>query len=124
MPVFRSSILGLLAALSLAAHAGEVTVSAAASLTNAFKDIVPLFESANPGAKVHLNFGASGALLAQITQADVEGWDASDERIAAFNQRLSENFSRRANRDNRQITFKSVNITDDAVELVFNVKRV
>ena len=68
MPVFRSSILGLLAALSLAAHAGEVTVSAAASLTNAFKDIVPLFESANPGAKVHLNFGASGALLAQIAK--------------------------------------------------------
>lgn len=68
MPEFRSSILGLLAALSLAAHAGEVTVSAAASLTNAFKDIVPLFESANPGAKVHLNFGASGALLAQIAK--------------------------------------------------------
>ncbi|HRH89657.1 MAG TPA: molybdate ABC transporter substrate-binding protein [Rubrivivax sp.] len=68
MPLFRSSILGLLAALSLAAHAGEVTVSAAASLTNAFKDIVPLFESANPGAKVHLNFGASGALLAQIAK--------------------------------------------------------
>lgn len=67
---------------------------------------------------------SDGALLAQITQADVEGWDASDARIAAFNQRLSENFSRRANRDNRQITFKSVNITDDAVALVFNVKRV
>ncbi len=66
---------------------------------------------------------SDGTLLAQITQADVEGWDATDERIAAFNQRLADNFSKRANRDNKQITYKSVNITDDDVELVFNIKR-
>lgn len=54
--------------LSLAAHAGDVTVSAAASLGNAFKDIAPLFEAAHPGVRLQLNFGASGALLAQIAK--------------------------------------------------------
>lgn len=53
---------------SLAAQAGEITVSAAASLTSAFRDIAPLFEAAHPGTKVQLNFGASGALLAQIAK--------------------------------------------------------
>lgn len=64
-----------------------------------------------------------GALLAQVTQADIEGWDASNERIAQFNQRLAENFSRRANRDNQQITVTAVNITDTELEVTFNAKR-
>lgn len=64
-----------------------------------------------------------GTLLAQITQANIEGWDASDERIARFNERLANNFSRRANRENSPITFKSVTVTDDAVEVIFNIKR-
>ncbi len=53
---------------ALGAQAGDITVSAAASLTNAFRDIAPLFEAAHPGTKVLLNFGASGALLAQIAK--------------------------------------------------------
>jgi len=53
---------------ALAAQAADVTVSAAASLTNAFRDIAPLFEAAHPGTKLQLNFGASGALLAQIAK--------------------------------------------------------
>lgn len=48
--------------------AGELTVSAAASLTNAFKDIAHSYEAANPGRKVLLNFGASGALLQQMAK--------------------------------------------------------
>ncbi|MFO1296617.1 MAG: hypothetical protein U1F25_09160 [Rubrivivax sp.] len=46
-----------------AAHAADLTLSVAASSTNAFKDIAPLFEAANPGTKLQMNFGASGALL-------------------------------------------------------------
>ena len=53
---------------SLAALAADLTVSAAASLTNAFTDIGPLYEAANPGARVLFNFGASGALLQQIAK--------------------------------------------------------
>ncbi len=66
--------------VSLAAQAGEITVSAAASLSNAFKDIAPLFEAAHPGSKVQLNFGASGALLAQIAKgAPADVFVSADE---------------------------------------------
>ena len=68
MTSLRLFALLLASGVSLAAQAGEITVSAAASLSNAFKDIAPLFEAAHPGNKVQLNFGASGALLAQIAK--------------------------------------------------------
>ena len=68
MTSLRLFALLLASSVSLAAQAGEITVSAAASLSNAFKDIAPLFEAAHPGSKVQLNFGASGALLAQIAK--------------------------------------------------------
>jgi molybdate transport system substrate-binding protein len=60
-----AAVFGLVA---LRAGAAELTVSAAASLTNAFKELAPLFEAQHPGTKVQLNFGASGALLQQIAR--------------------------------------------------------
>lgn len=59
---------GLATVLSLAANAADLTVSAAASLTHAFKELAPLFEAANPGTKLQYNFAASGALLQQIVK--------------------------------------------------------
>jgi molybdate transport system substrate-binding protein len=50
------------------ARAADLTVSAAASLTNAFRELAPLYEAQNPGTRVLLNFGASGALLQQIAK--------------------------------------------------------
>lgn len=47
---------------------GEVTVFAASSLTDAFKEIGTAFEGANPGTKVTLNFGASSQLRTQLDQ--------------------------------------------------------
>lgn len=64
---FLGSALGaVLVACSTFACAAEITVSAAASLTDAFKEIATAFEQSRPGAKVTLNFGASGQLLQQI----------------------------------------------------------
>jgi molybdate transport system substrate-binding protein len=48
------------------ARAGELIVSAAASLTNVLQDLGKEFETANPGEKVVFNFGASGSLLQQM----------------------------------------------------------
>lgn len=45
---------------------GEVTVSAAASLKEAFTTIATDFEAANPGTTVTINFGSSGELATQI----------------------------------------------------------
>lgn len=47
------------------AETGDITVSAAISLKNAFEDIGRLYE-AKQGAKVSFNFGASGDLMKQI----------------------------------------------------------
>ena len=73
----------LLAALSLgtvALHAQEVVVSAAASLTNAFQAVGQAFEKTRPGAKVTFNFAASGPLLAQIQQgAPVDVFASADQ---------------------------------------------
>src|SRR6516162_11671784 len=73
--------LALLVAIPVSAQAADLTVSAAASLTNAFKDLGPIFEAANPGTKVFFNFGASGALLQQIAKggAPVDVFVSADE---------------------------------------------
>jgi len=70
MNLLRSRLLALAAAwlLPVAAKAGEITVSAAASLTNAMRELAPHFEAAHPGTRLHFNFGASGALLAQLAK--------------------------------------------------------
>ncbi|OQX08140.1 MAG: molybdate ABC transporter substrate-binding protein [Desulfobulbaceae bacterium A2] len=49
-------------------HAGELIISAAASLTEAFGDLKPVFEQAHPGVTIRYNFAATGPLLAQIAQ--------------------------------------------------------
>jgi molybdate transport system substrate-binding protein len=62
------------------AGAADLTVSAAASLTNAFNEIGPAFEAAQPGTKVQFNYGASGALLQQIARgAPVDVFASADE---------------------------------------------
>jgi len=62
------AVASLLAVACRSVQAADLTVSAAASLTNAFRDIGPLFEAVHPGSKVQFNFGASGALLQQISK--------------------------------------------------------
>lgn len=85
------SVFALAAALGpVSAHALDVTVSAAASLRDAFTDIAKEFERDNPGEKVLLNFAASGQLLQQITRgAPVDVFASADQdtmdRAAAQN---------------------------------------
>lgn len=64
----RLLALACLSTLALAAHAADLTVSAAASLTNAFKELGPRFEHSHPDTQVLFNFAASDALLAQIAK--------------------------------------------------------
>jgi molybdate transport system substrate-binding protein len=76
----RRVLLVLLLAQALCAHAADLTVSAAASLTNAFRALAPLFEAAHPGDSVQFNFGASGALLQQIDKgAPVDVFASADQ---------------------------------------------
>lgn len=47
---------------------GDITVFAAASLTDAFEEAGTAFEEQNPGTGVELNFGPSSGLATQITE--------------------------------------------------------
>ncbi|CAN5647382.1 molybdate ABC transporter substrate-binding protein [soil metagenome] len=87
------------ALLSLSAHAADLTVSAAASLTNAFKDLAPVFEAANPGTKLQMNFAASGALLQQMTAgAPVDVFASADQET--MDQAQAKNLVLPADRSN------------------------
>lgn len=73
-------LLALGAALPLLACAQQLTVSAAASLTDAFKEIGPRFEAGKPGVTLRFNFAASGVLLQQIAQgAPVDVFVSADQ---------------------------------------------
>ncbi|MDR2077114.1 MAG: molybdate ABC transporter substrate-binding protein [Desulfovibrio sp.] len=75
--------LTLLAFLCLApaAFAGELIVSGAASLTNAFTEVRTAFEKKNPGIAVSTNFAASGPLLKQIEEgAPVDVFASADQK--------------------------------------------
>lgn len=70
----------LIASTALPTQARELTVSAAASLTEAFTEIAAAYEARQPGVDVILNFGGSGALLQQIRAgAPVDVFAAADE---------------------------------------------
>jgi len=73
-------LLALSLALPLLASAQQLTVSAAASLTDAFKELAPKFEATKPGATLRFNFAASGVLLQQIAQgAPVDVFASADQ---------------------------------------------
>lgn len=87
-----------LAFTCMVAHGADLIVSGAASLTNAFKELGPMFEAQNAGTKVLFNFAASDALLAQIAKgapadvfaaADQESMDRAQEQklLAAHSRR-------------------------------------
>ncbi len=81
-PFIRTAVLACAfwAGLSaLPATAQELTISAAASLGNAMRDIAAAYQAAHPGAKLNFNFAASGALLAQLQQgAPVDVFASAD----------------------------------------------
>lgn len=73
-------VLGLVLALTVgSARADELTVSAAASLVDAFGEIATAYQRAHPGTRVHLNTAASGVLLQQISHgAPVDVFASAD----------------------------------------------
>ena len=87
--------------LALSAHAGKITIAAAADLKFAMDEIVTAFKKANPGEEVDVVYGSSGKFRTQIQQgapydlyfsADIgfphelakQGFAASEVRPYAF----------------------------------------
>ena len=70
----------LAAGFAVNALAAEMTVSAAASLTDAFGELKARFEQAHPGLTVNTNFAASNPLLRQLTEgAPADVFASADE---------------------------------------------
>jgi molybdate transport system substrate-binding protein len=79
LKIWRSLLFIMLMTASIAVFSGcggkqadeaavQLTISAAASLTDSLKEIKPLFESKNTRIVLNFNFGASGTLQQQIEQ--------------------------------------------------------
>ncbi len=66
--MLRVLLASALVLMLLPARADELIVSAAASLTNAFRDAGKLYEKSHPGEKVAFNFASSSVLLSQIAK--------------------------------------------------------
>lgn len=82
MPSSVARVIAALLAFGLAgpAAAVELTVSAAASLTNAFKAVGAAYEAQHVDTRVLFNFAASGALLQQIAKgAPVDVFASADQ---------------------------------------------
>ena len=91
-------LLCLLPGFSGGVLAAELTVSAAASLTGALRDIARDYQSLHPEVRVLLNVGGSGALLQQIAKgAPVDVFASADQETMdqAAGQNLIESASRR-----------------------------
>ena len=89
MSIIRPVLALLLALAAQLLHAQPLTVSAAASLSDAFREIGKAFEATRHGVVVRFNFAASGVLLQQIAQgapvdvlasADAETMQRAQER--------------------------------------------
>ncbi|MES2129926.1 MAG: molybdate ABC transporter substrate-binding protein [Pseudomonadota bacterium] len=78
--MLRPALLALALLCALPARAGDITVSAAASLTEAFREIGRSYEGSHRGVHLAFNFGASGALMQQIVKgAPVDVFAAADQ---------------------------------------------
>ena len=96
-----------------------ITVSAAASLTEAFTDMEPQFEAKNPDVDVNFNFGGSGNLRTQIEGgAPVDVFASADENQmnTLANESLIDNSSREDFAQNSLVLIvpenSTLNITD------------
>jgi molybdate transport system substrate-binding protein len=95
--------LGLLSLLALgsagAAHADDLVVSAASSLTNAFQSVAKAYEAKHPDTHVVLNFAASDVLLQQIANgAPADVFASADQ--AAMDKAESKNVLLKGSRKN------------------------
>lgn len=94
----RLGIMAVLAVSAGLASAADLTVSAAASLKEAFQEINAAYQQAHPDTKINLNTAASGVLLQQIVQgAPVDVLATADQQTMdkAQEQKVVDPASRR-----------------------------
>jgi len=99
LTVAYGAVLSAMTLATVPAQAADLVVSAAASLTNAFKDLGSAFEHRNPGVKVINNFGASDILMQQIVRgAPADVFASADQ--TAMDKAVAEKAVQTATRQN------------------------
>lgn len=63
-----------------------------------------------------------GTISTEASEVVIEGFEATDARLAEFNEHFLADFNRRASRADR-VTVESVTITDSAIDVKFAVQR-
>lgn len=82
--LFAMTCLSLLFTIS-SARAGEINLSAAASLKDSLSEIASAFTGSHPDAKIQTNFGASGALAKQIENgAPADIFISADQKWVSY----------------------------------------
>ena len=64
----------------------------------------------------------NGEIQAQVSYVDIEGWDASDERIQQFNERLEAGLATFAQQNNSNASLDSIAITDDTLDIAITIQ--
>lgn len=98
MNIKKSALATALLFAASSTFAADITVSAAASLSNAFKDIAAQYEKQYPQDKIRLNTAGSGALLQQAAKGapvDVLAFADEETMNKAQQQGLIDNASRK-----------------------------
>lgn len=65
---------------------------------------------------------SGGQVNVQVTQADIEGFDVSDARLAQFNDDLARRLGARARQDNARAELTGLTISDTAVDITLRVQ--
>lgn len=64
-----------------------------------------------------------GQLSAQVINLNVAGWSATDDRVAQINQRIQNALQGRGQRDNPNVNFTNITITDTTLTFELNAQR-
>lgn len=101
---------------SIDLQSGQIVVTGEVEQQNGSGNYVP----ANFTATVSV---VDGQLSAQVTSVNVSGWSADDARVIQINQRIQSALQGRAQRDNPNVNFTSVTITDSNLTFVLNAQK-
>lgn len=66
---------------------------------------------------------ANGSAQVQVTDVNIEGFQADQARIDQINQRIADALTQRGNRENQRVSLTAISITDSAMVLTFNARQ-
>lgn len=101
---------------SIDLQAGQIVITGEVEQQDGSGNYVPA--TLNVGVTV-----VEGRLSAQVNTINVSGWSPDDARLTQINQRIQDALQGRAQRDNPNVNFTSITITDTNLTFVLTAQR-